>query len=262
MEIQLKIAQEQDAQLWDRIVESSQQGTLFHSWKWLKIAEKHTQTQLYPLMGIKGETVIGILPIFLMKKFGISAAFSPPPSTAIPYLGPVIDSYDKYKQSKKESMDKNFQRSVDHYLLNQLHCGFTSLALTIHHDPRPYKWSNYHMEPVFDYHIDINRDISTIWQDMDANLKGHIKRTEKNGIIIESGSKNDLITIYDSLVRRYREQKKPVTVSKDYLIDLYDAFSPENLNIFVAKQHGEMVGGIITLSYKDRFLYWVGGAKQ
>ena len=116
--------------------------------------------------------------------------------------------------------------------------------------------------PVFDYHIDIHRDISSIWQDVDANLKGHIKRTEKNGITIEPGSKNDLVEIYNSLERRYHEQKKPVTVSKDYLIELFDKFSPNNLNIFAAKQNGETIGGIITLSYKDRVLYWVGGAKQ
>jgi hypothetical protein len=262
MEIELKIAQDNDAQLWDRIVDSSPQGTLFHSWKWLKIAEKHTGTKLYPIMGIKGETPIGILPIFHMKKFGISSAFSPPPSTAIPYLGPVIDGYDKYKQSKKESMDKNFQRSVDHFIQNQLHCGFTSLSLTTHHDPRPYKWSNYHLEPIFDYHIEIDHDVTSLWQNLDSNLKGHIKRTEKNGISIESGSKNDLMDIYNSLVRRYREQRRPVTVSKDYLIDIYDTFYPENMNIFAAKQNGETIGGIFTLSYKDRVLYWIGGAKQ
>ena len=109
MEIQLKIAQEQDAQLWDRIVESSQQGTLFHSWKWLKIAEKHTQTQLYPLMGIKGETVIGILPIFLMKKFGISAAFSPPPSTAIPILAQSSIVMTNINKAKKNPWIKIFR---------------------------------------------------------------------------------------------------------------------------------------------------------
>jgi hypothetical protein len=262
MEIELKIARDEDAQLWDRIVDSSPQGTLFHSWKWLRIAEKHTRTRLYPLMGIKGETVIGILPVFHMKKFGLSSVFSPPPSTAIPYLGPVIDNYGNYKQSKKESMDKNFQRSADYFIQNQLDCGFTSMALTINHDPRPYKWSNYELVPVFDYHIDIGSDISSIWQNMDANLKGHIKRTEKSGIIIESGSKNDLVDIYNSLVRRYREQKKSVTVSKEYLLDLYDTFSTDHMNIFAAKQQGETVGGISTLSYKDRVLYWIGGAKQ
>jgi lipid II:glycine glycyltransferase (peptidoglycan interpeptide bridge formation enzyme) len=261
MEIELKIADEKDAQLWDRIVDSSSQGTLFHTWKWLKIAEKYTGTRLYPILGFKGTVVIGILPIFYMKKFGISSAFSPPPSTAIPYLGPVIENYDNYKQSKKESMDKNFQRNADHFISTQLHCGFTFLSLTANHDPRPYKWANYQLDPIFDYHIDITRDIESIWQNMDANLKGHIKRTEKNGIYIENGSKNDLIDIYNSLVRRYREQKRSVTVSKDYLTELYDTFSPINLQVFVAKQNGDTVGGIITLSYKDRVLYWIGGAK-
>lgn len=261
MEIELKIAQENDAQLWDRIVDSSPQGTLFHTWKWLKIAEKYTDTKLYPILGLKGTVVIGILPIFHMKKYGISSAFSPPPSTAIPYMGPVIEKYENYKQSKKESMDKNFQRSVDSYLFSGLNCGFITLSLTSSHDPRPYKWAGYQLDPIFDYHIDINQNITSIWQNMDANLKGHIKRTEKNGISIENGSKNDLIDIYHSLERRYLEQKRPATVSKDYLIALYDTFSPTNLKVFVAKQNGNTVGGIVTLLFKDRVLYWIGGAK-
>jgi len=261
MEIELKIAQENDAQLWDRIVDSSSQGTLFHTWKWLKIAENHTDTTLYPVLGVKGETVIGILPIFYMKKYGIASAFSPPPSVAIPYLGPVIENYEKYKQSKKESIEKNFLRSIDHYIFSQLNCGFTSFSLTLNHDPRPYKWANYQLDPIFDYHIDINQNITSIWQNMDANLKGHIKRTEKNGIYIENGSKEDLIDIYHSLARRYREQKRPITVSIEYLSELFDTFSPTNLQVFVAKQNGNTVGGIITLSYKDHVLYWIGGAK-
>ena len=109
--------------------------------------------------------------------------------------------------------------------------------------------------------IDISKDIASIWQNIDANLKGHIKRTEKNGISIENGSKNDLIDIYTSLLRRYREQKRSVTVSKDYLTELYDTFSPSNMKVFVAKQDGNTVGGIVALLYKDRILYWIGGAK-
>lgn len=261
MEIELKIATENDAQLWDRIVDSSPQGTLFHTWKWLKIAENHTNTRLYPILGLKGTVVIGILPIFYTKKYGISSAFSPPPSTAIPYMGPVIENYENYKQSKKESMDKHFQRSVDSYLSSELNCGFISLSLTVNHDPRPYKWAGYQLDPIFDYHIDIGQDITSIWQNMDANLKGHIKRTERNGISIEDGSKNDLIDIYHSLERRYREQKRSVTVSEAYLSALYDTFSPANLKVFVAKQNGNTVGGIVALLYKDRVLYWIGGAK-
>jgi hypothetical protein len=261
MEIELKTATEKDAQLWDRIVDSSPQGTLFHTWKWLKIAERHTGTRLYPILGLKGTVVIGILPVFFMKKYGVSSAFSPPPSTAIPYLGPVIENYDNYKQSKKESMDKNFQRSVDSYLFSELNCGFVSLSLTASHDPRPYQWADYQLDPIFDYHLDISPDITVIWQNIDANLKGHIKRTEKNGISIEDGSKNDLVDIYQSLERRYREQKRAVTVSEDYLTALFDAFSPANLKVFVAKQDGNTIGGIVALLYKDRVLYWIGGAK-
>lgn len=261
MEINLRIATDDDAQLWDQIVDSSPQGTLFHSWKWLNIAEKHTNTKLYPLFGVKGETVIGIIPIFHMTRYGMSAAFSPPPSTDIPYLGPVIRDYESYNQSKKESIEKEFQRSVDHFIFSHLKCGYSLLLLTTYHDPRPYKWSDYTLYPIFDYHLDINQDIASVWQKMSGNLKSDIKRTEKHGISIHDGSEKDLIDIYQELIRRYKEQNKPVTTTLDYFTDLYKAFSPDNFKIFVAKDNGESVGGLISILYKNRVLYWVGGAK-
>ena len=91
------------------IVDSSPQGTLFHTWKWLKIAEKHTATKLYPLMGIKGETVIGIFPIFHMKKFGISVCLLPPPSTAIPILARLLIIMTNINKAKKNPWIKIFK---------------------------------------------------------------------------------------------------------------------------------------------------------
>ncbi|HOX34158.1 MAG TPA: GNAT family N-acetyltransferase [Methanoregulaceae archaeon] len=261
MEITLKLASENDAQIWDKIVTSSPQGSIFHTWKWLHLVEKHTDTRLYPIMGLKGEAIIGILPVFHMKKYGMSAAFSPPPSTDIPYLGPVLKDSEGYPQYKKESIEKEFQSSVDHYLTSDLGCGFIALTLSTHHDPRPYMWADYILEPIFDYHLNLNQDIEAIWQKMNNKLRAVIKRTEKQGVIIEDGSEADLIDIYNSVFRRYKEQNRSLTLSQDYLVDLYRAFYPENFKVFVAKENGETIGGIIAISYNNRILSWVGKAK-
>lgn len=261
MEITLKIAQDNDALLWDQIVESSPQGSLFHTWKWLNLAQKHTDTRLYPIMGLKGEAIIGILPVFHMKKYGMSAAFSPPPSTDIPYLGPVIRNYEGYAQTKKESIEKEFLSSVDEYLSRQLNCGFIAQSLTAYHDLRPFLWSDYGAEPVFDYHLSLDQDVDAIWNNMNGKLRAIIKRTEKHGVTIQDGSESDLSDIFDSVARRYREQNRTLTLKKDYLGDLYRAFHPENFRVFVAKENGDTVGGIITILYKNRVVVWVGKAK-
>ena len=120
MEIDLKIAAEDEAAVWDKIVDSSPHSTIFHTWKWLKITEKHSRSRLYPVMGYKGTTVIGIYPLFFQKMFGISCVFSPPPATAVPFLGPIIVGYDALKQNKKESVFLNFQKSIDEFIFSEL----------------------------------------------------------------------------------------------------------------------------------------------
>ena len=44
--MELKIADETDQQNWDAIVERSPNGTLFHTWKWLKLLEKYSSLKI------------------------------------------------------------------------------------------------------------------------------------------------------------------------------------------------------------------------
>jgi hypothetical protein len=48
MNIELRVAEKNEGKSWDRMVEASTYGTIFHTWKWLKIIEKHTKSKLYP----------------------------------------------------------------------------------------------------------------------------------------------------------------------------------------------------------------------
>ena len=70
MNIDIKIS---DKREWKKLEENPQHGTIFHTWEWLKIVEKHANMRLYPIIGMKGTTVVGIYPIFnnlLCRKIG------------------------------------------------------------------------------------------------------------------------------------------------------------------------------------------------
>ncbi|MCX9011124.1 MAG: GNAT family N-acetyltransferase [Candidatus Methanoperedens sp.] len=266
MEIDLKIAGDSEAAVWDKIVDSSPHGTIFHKWKWLKIAEKHSRSRLYPVMGYKGTTVIGIYPLFFQKMFGISCVFSPPPATAVPFLGPIIVGYDALKQNKKESVSLNFQKSIDKFIFSELKSNYTLISLVPGLDPRSFAWNDYNIKALFDYNLDLSKGIERIWQDFDKHTRDHIKKTEMikrtdGAIDIIQGSKDDIIHLYNQIVRRYREQKKPVTVPMEYLLDIWDAFYPDNLKVFAIRYNGSIIGGIVAILYKDRISFWIGGTK-
>ena len=64
--MEISIATEADRGQWDEIVASSAEGTLFHTWKWLKIMEKHNvkkqysrifKGKLYPLIVWEGNEI-------------------------------------------------------------------------------------------------------------------------------------------------------------------------------------------------------------
>ena len=259
--ITLRIATEEDRKEWDLLVGSENNASIFHTWSWLRIAEKYSGCRLCPLILEKGAEPAGLYPLFFQRKFGVTRVFSPPPGTAIPYLGPVLIGYDTYRQSKKESQYTAIQKAVNDFISGELKANYTLISLTPALDPRPFKWTNFRLTPTFDYYLEIGGDVEKIWQGFDENLRGHIKRTEKGGISVTEGSREDVSEIYRNLVRRYREQERTVTVPREYLTDLFDAFHPANLKILVARQEGAVVGGIMLVIFKGKVSYWVGGAK-
>ncbi|NJD77604.1 MAG: GNAT family N-acetyltransferase [Candidatus Methanoperedens sp.] len=262
MELELKIADENDALLWDKVVESSSHGTIFHTWKWLKIVEKHTKCRLYPLIGAKESTIIGICPVFYQTFWGIKRVESPPPRMALPYLGPIIVDYDKFKQSKRESIYTEFIKNMDKFISSNLKPNYTYIALTPSLDPRPFKWTNYKVHALFDYNLNMEKGEEAVWQNFDKPARDHIKKANKENICFKEGTEEDLHYIYDSLVTRYKEQNKYVTVPEKYLFDIFNNYYPENMRIFIAKSGENNVGGIVSLLYKDTIYFWIGAAKS
>jgi hypothetical protein len=59
---------------------------------------------------------------------------------------------------------------------------------------------------------------------------------------------------------RYAQQGKIETTSKDYFLDIYDAYN-DNLKIFVAKIDNDIVTGSIDFQYRDTHYSWIGTPK-
>jgi hypothetical protein len=262
MTIEFRIAKDDDAKEWDAIISQSPQGTLFHQWDWLKITEKHTQSKLYPLIGEKGTTPIGLIPLFLQKKGPIRMVFSPPPHAALFYLGPLIIGYNTLKQSKREINYIEFQNSVDSFIKNELKAHYISISLPPELlDPRPYIWSGYTAELHYDYRINLMQGCDYLLQTVDKNQRQNLNRAQKKGIIVELGGKKEYEQILDLMEIRYAQQGKKVMVSRQYFLEIYDKYK-DNLKIFVAKVDDKVVTGSIDFQYRDTHYSWIGNPKS
>ena len=262
MDIELQIAEENEREKWNMLVENSPHGTIFHTWEWLKIVEKHVNMRLYPIIGMRGSNIIGIYPLFLHRNFILRAVFSPPPWVAVPYLGPVILEYEKLKQDKRESVFIAFQRKVDEFIREEMkaHYSLIKTAPGIL-DARPLKWNGYIVEPIYNYVIDLRKGADSVFKNFKKKLRQNIKRAKRRGISVEEGSREELEWIYEAIVTRYEEQNRKISLSKGYLIDLFNTFHPQNMKIFVAKYNGKLISGAIKICYKNKLLSWIGHAK-
>jgi len=251
----------EDGVYWDELVERSPHGSIFHTWEWLKIVEKHTSSKLYPIVGFKGSTPIGVYPIFLQKRGIFRLAFSPPSRALLLYMGPAFVRYNSLKQSRRETTFLEFQNAVDKFIRDELRCGYvrvrTSPELI---DCRPLKWSGYDVEPLYTYVIDLAKGVDGVLRNLNRKLRAGIEKTRKEGVKVEQGDKEDLehlrILLYERFVKQGRKPKR--SYYKSYLRDIYRRFYPDNLRIFVARYKGETVGGLVVLCFKDWSALWIG----
>ena len=262
MNIEVRIAGDEELKKWDSLVETSPYGTIFHTHNWLTIVEKHTNSKLYPLIGVRGEEVIGVFPIFYKKKGSLKMVFSPPPKVGIPYMGPVLLGYDKLKHEKKESLITDFYTGIDRFVHDEFKPHYISFKLPPGLiDCRPFKWLEYEAEPVYNYILDISIGLSNIESNFTQEARKNIKKAEKSEINVEVGSKKELQILYNMLYDRYADQERMLPISENYLLDIYNRFSPDNLKVFTLVYQDNIIGGVIKLCYKDEILDWIGQSK-
>lgn len=261
MNYHFKVATADDAQQWDAIVADSPSGTIFHTWKWLKIAEKYSSAKLYPLLFMKGKEALGIIPLFHQKKFSLDLVFSPPAYLALLFLGPILSQNKEQKSYKNEFMWIEMQRELDRYIQGNFTSHYCAIATAPGlSDSRPYHWAGYQTENSYDYLIDLRPGPDSLWGNLPKNFRQDITRSIKNGISVDQGGEEELGIIYDLLVQRYKEQGRPVKVPKEYLIDIYRAFS-DHIKIFIAKHEDTIVTGSVELAYKNFIGSWIGNLK-
>lgn len=248
-----------DEAAWDKLVDDSPHGMLFHKWGFLKLIESHTGYKLLPYGVYRGNELSCVFPIFYKRKMGLKMVFSPPPGTAVPYLGPVMAAgYHRLKQRKKEhylsevieEMNTEISRLSPDY-------AFVSLVPDLA-DVRPFKWGGYDSSAHFTYMIDLSSPLERIWDGFGKDCKNSIRKCSKGSAALKQSPDAD--AFYDIMKERYRQQglSLPI-VSKEYLSGIVRLF-PGNVMPFYTMEGDEIRDIELACGYKGRFMLWLGGA--
>lgn len=251
-----------DHDLWDTFVDESPCGMLSHKWNYLKIIERHSHHKLFTYGIYKGESLIGIIPIFCKREFGMNMVFSPPPKTVTPYSGIVMSGeYLNFRQSKRERYLSYFVDEMEKEL-NSFSPVYRHINLVPNFiDIRAFKWSKYIIQSNYTFIMNLNDPLEYIYKNFSKDLRNKLRIAEKRNLSFIPG--DSLSDLHRMLERRYNEQNLSIPIiSKDYLSDLIKSF-PDNIYIYyIVDGNGEVITATATQEYKSRFLDWIGSPKS
>lgn len=263
MTLTIKLLDCTQEKAWDTIVSSSSNGTIFHTVEWLRLVQKQSEVEFLPLMFYKGAQLVAIYPLFIQKQGMIKVALSPPSRSYMLYLGPVIADYNSLKQDKKETLYFEIQQEIDKYIFETKGCKYARIRTSPGlYDSRPLRWSGYNVTPYYTYRIDLTKGIDHIWEQFEGKLRVKINKTIKDGVTVRMGDIEDLEFIHKLLYNRYIQQGIKPKDYKQYLLDIYEKFYPDNLKIFIAEYKGERISGTFNICWKNIMYLWVGVPKS
>jgi len=262
----LSILTDSDSDTWDNIVSSSPHSTLFHTWKFLKLMEKHSRAKLFgksikptflPVKIDDSSGTVGIIPLYYYKTPMKRTVISPPGGVQCLYLGPILCNVDTLIPRKRYSRFLSFQKELDTFMKEELQAN----SILINSSPgledsRSYTWSDYTVEPRYTYRLDLRCGEEILWNNIGSRVRRNIKKSEKNGIEFMEGKKDDIEELYNLL-----KDAERIFVPKEFLMEVFDAFYPENLRILTVKYDENLLSGAIMTQYNNKFSFWIGFPK-
>jgi CelD/BcsL family acetyltransferase involved in cellulose biosynthesis len=250
----------EDRALWDRFVEESPDGSVFHRWEMLRIIERHSGYRLLPYGVCRSDELIALFPVFHKKNRVFGSVFAPPPQSCVPYLGPVMSAASlRAKPSTRESYLQAAVREVDAEI-RKLSPNYVRIQLPPgHFDIRPFKWHHYVEETNFTYFLDIDRPLEEILGSFDRNARRFIRDAGSLGLEIRRLS--DTATFCRIMRVRYAEMGLTFPIlGEQYLKDMLDAF-PDNIKMYFLYRDDKIVSLALVSMYHGRMSYWMGNAR-
>jgi hypothetical protein len=250
-----------DAAEWDRFIEESPYGLLFHRWDFLKLIEKYSGYRLLPYGIYKGDELICLFPAFYRTKNGLRLLYSPPQQSLVyvPYLGFVMSPlFDDLRQHRKEHYLDLVSRDINREIsrLNANHISIASSPRLI--DFRHFKWSGYRVDVSYTYIIDLKRSTRDIWNSLSKDCKKSIRDCQQKKLTLKP---SDDVDEFLRIMHQDLAQKDDTFFHRQdpqYLKDVLAKF-PDNLKMSFLYEEDTLVAAAVNCEYKKHLLLWMCG---
>lgn len=234
---------------WDNFLSAHKIGTMFHASAWLEILRRNHGGALLRLGFYKGAELVGLLPLIVKKIGPLRVAASPFIVEDTPYLGFVLD---------RAHLDASLAVLVDFQERSKIH--FLRLLQRENLEPASFEENGFAAIRKHTHILDLSNSEDAIWKGFKGPCRTAVRKAEKEGVEIKKIHDRDFLeTYYDMLDQLYRRQGLSTPNSKQFYLDLWDAFARTNLTIFAAIKEQKCIAASIFGHDRDRY-YYLNGA--
>jgi len=187
----------------------------------------------------KENKIIGVLPLFKFNKKGIRVI-------GLPFLTPYMGVYMEYPAKQKLNSKYDFEKEVLDKLIQQIPSSpylqqkfFPSLTYGL-----PFYWQGFKLDWRYTYHLSLQLDEKTIWENMEGSARTQLLKTLKQVEVIES---SDTQIMYQLVQMTFSRQGKKMPYSLTEFERLYQAashYQKGKIYLAVLKENQTPVAGM------------------
>lgn len=257
----IDVGVETDAATWNDLLERSRTPSPFHRYECLSVCAAHAGMELQPLVGSKGQEVVGLFPLFTTTIGVFTLAFSPPPHLKIPYLGPTMVMAGSPKRRRHDLQHRRFVDGCLDWLAAEHNPGFTNIRSAVGYaDARPFAWRGFDVTPGYTYSIRLDgRD--ELLDRFSGDARRNVRGDHGSTVAVTDGGHETIRRVIDQIHRRHAEQDERFPVDAEFVTDLFDRLPAGIVRPYRLSVDGEFAVGVINLEYAGRALRWIGGAR-
>ncbi|MDZ7343957.1 MAG: FemAB family PEP-CTERM system-associated protein [candidate division KSB1 bacterium] len=229
----IKVINAQDYSKWEKYVEEIPAAGFFHRIGWLKVVQRTYGHRPFYLMATSGETVHGILPLFLVSSPMFGRILASDVFTS--YGGICADDAEVERQLMDEAARLAMAQGVSYLEIKNLN---------------RINGLNGRWQTKTDYCtliLDLQPGAEQIWKAWRDKTRNDVRKATKSGVVIEQGAQF-FDEFYKLVTVDMRRLGTPVH-SRKFYYNILQEF-PEEANIFVAKVSGQTVSAALTVGFK------------
>ena len=254
----IELAESQDANKWNNIVEKDRNGLFFDKYEWCQALGKiSNNNKPLPFFIKENDEIIGIFPSCLIKKGFYLGLESLPFSD---YGGGPF-----FRKNDIENDSELITSLIDNLIKYALKNNYIRISIRRGHHSHLIKENYFDKKIIIDsnncsFIIDLRQGVDEVFKNLKSSRRRSIRKAEKHGInISEVVDKDNLNIFYVNNMNKLKS--KPY--SYDVLDYIWDNFIlNDEAKMFISEFKHEPIGGLLLFNYKGICHAWSCGVLE